>query len=868
MALIAIFLFPYLFLGRVLLPLELIPLFPPFAQHAGEFWGRAPEVQNPLLDALQQYYPRRVYFTEALRQGWLPFWNPFVYAGSPFVGAQQAAIYYPPAWVLALFRPDLQFGISAFFHLSLSALGSWLCLRRLGMRSAGAAAGAAAFALNGFMVVWLAYPNVSQWTLCWLPLALYAWEAARDTRCPRALAGAIAVPALAVLGGHGQSSAYVLLAWGGWVALRVLASGGRGAALLRWGLVPGGLALLLSLAQLLPGFDFAPRTDRGKRLPWRQVYEAGMPAAQLWTLLLPRRFGDGTLGSVQQFWMPPGARAGLAYVERSFYPGAAVMVLAVGGLPFALARRRRRVPHEPPEPLPVPEATSTAHDTQERRGSRGAGRRSAPRTSGGARKRTSSPDPEIRETGGCPAATGQPPGLRDLARYAAGLTLLAFLWAAVTPLYYPLWLLIPGFSQFTAVARILCLAGWGLACLAGLGVHGIGEQGETERRHVLVYIGAGAGLAAVCVAAALVVQVGTPPVDVEQALRAMQRTDYGSTQVQEALRALAWVLGPAFAGMLSVLRRPAGDPYLRPAGAAGITAALVAADLFTFGAGFNPAADPQLLQAMPPELQVLQARAGMERVLSVGPPDRWERLNQRLPSNLLSVYGLGDTLGSDSFVTLRYRAWEGALAHSSAGTAWTRPGAPNLRAAGTRYYLTGARTLFPGFQSVSGTAVQEDPRALPYARLHPNVQALENDALLLESLGQEGRFPLVALTAGPDAPTFQGRPAVHPFSARRPNGNRVLLEGDAPEPGLLVVCEQFEPGWKLRVDGQVRQPVPADHLFLGTPLSAGRHRVELVYAPDVVRVGQFGTLAVLAVLAALVALGGAPRRGSGRAGGS
>ena len=27
-----------------------------------------------------------------------------------------------------------------------------------------------------FTVVWLAYPNVSQWTWSWLPLILYAWE--------------------------------------------------------------------------------------------------------------------------------------------------------------------------------------------------------------------------------------------------------------------------------------------------------------------------------------------------------------------------------------------------------------------------------------------------------------------------------------------------------------------------------------------------------------------------------------------------------------------------------------------------------------------------------------------------------------------
>src|SRR5690242_4272663 len=84
-AVIAIFLAPYVFLGRSMLPLELLTIFQPWARHSAELWGgAAPAVHNPLLDSLQQYYPRRVYFAEALRGGWLPFWNPNVYGGSPF----------------------------------------------------------------------------------------------------------------------------------------------------------------------------------------------------------------------------------------------------------------------------------------------------------------------------------------------------------------------------------------------------------------------------------------------------------------------------------------------------------------------------------------------------------------------------------------------------------------------------------------------------------------------------------------------------------------------------------------------------------------------------------------------------------------
>src|SRR3954451_21100959 len=77
-ALAALFLAPYLFMGRSMLPLDLIPIFQPWARHARELWAGVPPAWNPLLDSLQQYYPRRLYVSQALHGGWLPLWNPFV----------------------------------------------------------------------------------------------------------------------------------------------------------------------------------------------------------------------------------------------------------------------------------------------------------------------------------------------------------------------------------------------------------------------------------------------------------------------------------------------------------------------------------------------------------------------------------------------------------------------------------------------------------------------------------------------------------------------------------------------------------------------------------------------------------------------
>lgn len=780
------FLSPYLFLRRSMLPLELLAVFQPWASHPGVFGGEVPLAHNPLLDTLQQYFPRRVYMTDALRAGWLPLWNPYVYGGSPFLAAQQGAVLYPPAWLLTLFPPALQFGWSALLHLYAAAAGMYLFLRRLGLRPAAGAVGGIAFAFNGFIVVWLAYPNVTQWTFCWLPLALYCWERGFHTRDFRWAAGSGAVLALNLLGGHGQSSAYALLVWGAWAAARCLAQRGCPISRLRqlvgWGGGPLLLGIGLSLGHLLPVLEYVPQTDRGARVPWESVVQAGMPYPQFWTFFLPRLFGDGTLDFAQQFWLPAGGRAGFSFVERTFYPGVAVLALAAPGLLYL-------------------------------------------------RKREEQP-------------------LRVLAWVGVLLAVLGILWALATPLYWPLWRLLPGFGQFTAVARILCVTGWALAVLAALGTQAL-VSGAC--RGAFRGLAAGAAVAAVVTLTGHFLFGGWDPNQVSPFLAQQGRPELDALALRDLILALACVAGVAVLGFLLAGRK---EPPRRPAPLALGLAALVAADLFAFGFGFNPRSDPGLLNARTPELQALRERTEPERFLSPRPADTSRDLKERMPSNLPSVFGAADILGSDSFVPLRYRDWEQATQASSGGStsaAWART--PNVRAAAVSLYLAGERQNLKGLHPVVGV-LTEDLRALPYARVHTHVQALSSKEELLQALSHPQRVNTVALTLGEGAPTYQGPVRIQPFNTRRLSGNRLSIEGNTPLPGLLVVAEAFDPGWKALVDGRPVQPTPVDHLLTGIPLEAGQHRVELAYAPNSFRAGLFGSLAALACLAGLLV----PRR--------
>jgi hypothetical protein len=56
-------------------------------------------------------------------------------------------------------------------------------------------------------------------------------------------------------------------------------------------------------------------------------------------------------------------------------------------------------------------------------------------------------------------------------------------------------------------------------------------------------------------------------------------------------------------------------------------------------------------------------------------------------------------------------------------------------------------------------------------------------------------------------------------------------------PGLLVVSEIYESGWRAYVDGEEVEILPTDHALRGIPIPSGEHTVEMRYDPLSLRLG-------------------------------
>ena len=97
------------------------------------------------------------------------------------------------------------------------------------------------------------------------------------------------------------------------------------------------------------------------------------------------------------------------------------------------------------------------------------------------------------------------------------------------------------------------------------------------------------------------------------------------------------------------------------------------------------------------------------------------------------------------------------------------------------------------------------------------------------------------------------------LDARDPDALRI--EAELAAPGVVVIADTYYPGWTATVDGEPVAVFPADLLFRAVPVPAGRHTIELRYAPASFRWGITLCLLALGVCVALV-LGPSRWRGS------
>jgi len=213
-------------------------------------------------DNLQQNYPLRVLVGSMLRHGQLPFWNQYIFSGTPLMADFNAGAFYPLTGLFVVMPDRAAWVATEVIVFSAVAIGMYVFLRALALSTAACLLGAATFAFAGPVLSQVNHVDMTEGFVAipWMLLAVL--HIVRDGRWRWSILLGIAFASVILAGAPEAMLDEALLV----IAYATLSAG---LSRERWWRVlsrcAAGVALALSLAaiQWLPGLEAIRSSQRG-----------------------------------------------------------------------------------------------------------------------------------------------------------------------------------------------------------------------------------------------------------------------------------------------------------------------------------------------------------------------------------------------------------------------------------------------------------------------------------------------------------------------------------------------------------------------------------------------------------------------------
>ena len=811
---------------RTMIPADNLFQWAPWNAAAAQF-GALPPHNGLIGDLVIQNTPWKQFALDSLRGGEIPLWNPYLFAGAPFLANGQHSMLYPFSVLFLVLPLAKAYGWFALSQVWLAGVSMYVFGRILGLRRGGAALAAYVYQGAQFLVISAAVFPMIVAAVVWLPLLLGCIDrvittslgpaARRDRALLWAAAGAVAL-AGQVLAGHAEFTYYTLLVMGLYALWRLaavwraarrsartgadLSGAARPAALARpavWLAAMVALGLLIAALQLVPLFEVGQVNFRAGSAGFDEVRGWAYPWRNAMTLLLPdfhgnpteRAYRDAFTGqqvplTVNASGQPnprgPGTTSwGVKnYVEGAWYMGVLPLLLAaVGG---AAVLRRRDRPAAAPEPTPAISA----------------------------------------------------------GRFFVALSLVSVAFIFGTPLYALLYYGLPFIDQLHTPFRWVFPLALAVAGLAGIGgdaatAHRGGDAATAHRdddgpgrfspRRVAALLGAlalaGGGLTLLGLLLSRLAY--------ERIAGLVERVFLSLAGAADAFPSAAAFYSYQFWNVLAfgVLLTLAGGALLLARRGrrlfVPVAAALIVLDLAWAGGGFHAAVDPALLDFTPESVRWLQEQNPAAWRLTTYDPAGSAPLNANVPW----LHGLADIRGYDSIIPRQYTEYMAAIEPQN-GLIYNRIQpigsaaaleSPLLDALAVRYVVSSGPIDSPTYRLAwegEGVRIYENRDAAPRAYTLPGAPA-----------------------ALPALPTADLLATLTPATLAETRNNQVVVAAAVEAPATLVLADSAFPGWRayVRPTGSGEEAESEVEIvtvlgnFRGVALEPGQWTVRFRYSP-------------------------------------
>jgi hypothetical protein len=405
----------------------------------------------------------------------------------------------------------------------------------------------------------------------------------------------------------------------------------------------------------------------------------------------------------------------------------------------------------------------------------------------------------------------------------------------------PIYWVIAHLPLFKAIknSRLILVATFGLAALAGLGISTLQDQARLIKRRT-------AAIMLVCTAFVLgIAFIYTLQRSTEFRVSVMGRPSFSRVLLMASAI-------PLIAAITGRLRGRAFSAAI---------CGIAAFDLLTFSYGFTSFAQREDIFPPAPLFDFIKTQLDSNQF-------RIAALSGSYPVNSPVAYGIA---AADGYDIPLHRTWaftDGLRADDDTALQFTEDAL--LEAQDRRLdllnvkYLVGSK-VNPDFPRInrdprfttafetSNLAVFENKQVLPRAFAVPlsEIELIPDSEAQLNRLKDHSFDPerSVILSTKPVAPAISDAP-LEPFTSRvvvlSNDNHSQVYRIETSQASMLVISQTYYPGWKATIDGNEAEVIPADLALTGVVVPAGTHNIRLVFSPFSFRAGA--TLSLIAVI--------------------
>lgn len=708
-------------------------------------------IYSPHSDTVTQFYPWRVITDNALKDGSLPFWNPFTSSGEPLLANPQLAFFYPVNLILfTIFPVYLAFGYSFLLHLFFAGASVFLISRRIGLDRTQSLLAGSIFIFSGYFFGHLYAAHYPQ--LCsasWMPMVflLFDMTLTKQSKLFAALTGTAI--GMQLLAGHVQISLLTGIVLIIYFLFHIFYVSWKDTKVSKkfYLLIISGFAafigVLIFAIQFLPTYQYTDMSTRNEGVSYAWATTYSLPPWNFITLLLPNFFGNPVNESYWGMWN---------YWELSFYIGIPTLIL----IPLAYNFRKN-----------------------------------------------------------------------SYVKFFTILALISLILALgrYTPIYWVLWKFIPGFNILRVPSRSVFTFIFSCSFLAGFGFKYLTEKLSAKVKKRLFILVKILLIFSILLLIGNVVLIGGRNLflDLIGTVAKMvvpefvDFSDEYSTMIRD-IASLAVILAVTSGLIYWRIGKRENTAYFKTA-----FLILIIANLGFYHIHFIDAKDPDEIYDTDGYLEFLADNSEGYRVYDTSTDDVL-----LIMDNNQIIYGIHTIQGYNPLNLEYYKDLTDSIHNLSYNYDH-----PILDMLSVKYILTSERLYDSGFELVyreySGGSIfiYENHHALPKAFIVHDIHSLDEGAVFERVANISFDPSAEAFVDDPDSVEYSNidNGSADTLIISEDSDNRMRIEIQSTNPGLLIMGQSYYPAWNAYTDGEWTEIVRVNHGLMGVYIDSGHHNV-------------------------------------------